>query len=346
MPEKKTILYIGNKLSKHGYTPTNIETLGPQLKGFYNVITTSDKKNKALRLLDIALTIVRNRKADVMLIDTYSTSAFRFAKLAGYLARKFGMPYIPILHGGDLPKRLKIASSKELDFFKRAAKLVAPSAYLFHQFEQFGFRNLTFIANNVNLDQYIFKKREAVEPKLLWVRSFHKIYNPNMALQVMRQLLQTYPNATLCMIGPDKDGSMERAKRVAATYNITNKVTFTGKLEKNEWKRLAEQYDIFINTTNVDNTPISVIEALALGLPVVSTNVGGIPYLLENETNALLVTSADAEQMTAAIVRLVKEPLLVSKLTLAGKQLIQSFDWSEIKHQWQNLIDQTIVGRS
>jgi glycosyltransferase involved in cell wall biosynthesis len=340
MAEKKTILYIGNKLSRHGFTPTNIETLGPQLQQSYNVITTSHQKNKLVRLADIALTIIRHPKADVMLIDTYSTSAFRFAKMAGSLARRFDIPYIPILHGGNLPKKLSKATDADRLFFEEAFKLVAPSQYLFQQFQQLGLNGLVFIPNNIFLNQYPFKKRETIRPKLLWVRSFHKMYNATMALQVMRQLVQLYPDAELCMVGPDKDGSLDQAKRLAANFKLTDKIKFTGKLDRADWHKLSEGYDIFINTTTVDNTPVSVIEGLALGLPVISTNVGGIPYLLSDGENALLVPNADAEAMVAAIGRLVAEPGLAQRLSAGSTKLVQAFDWENVRHQWDGLFNE------
>src|ERR1700733_13675496 len=109
-PSKKNILYVGNKLSKHGHTPTNIETLGPQLAHYYQVTSISDKKNKLLRLFEVGLMVIKNRsKTDIIIIDTYSTQAFIFARLAGFLAYKSRIPYISILHGGDLPKMLKKA---------------------------------------------------------------------------------------------------------------------------------------------------------------------------------------------------------------------------------------------
>jgi glycosyltransferase involved in cell wall biosynthesis len=342
----KKILYIGNVLSRHGFTPTNIETLGPQLKQSCNVVLTSDKKNKLFRLIDIAITIIIHRNADVMLIDTYSTSAFRFAKMSGALAKRFGIPYIPILHGGNLPKRLAKANPADMLFFEEAFKLVAPSQYLFQQFQQNGLSGLVFIPNNIFLHEYSYKKRDRIRPKLLWVRSFHKMYNATMALQVMRQLVQDYPDAELCMVGPDKDGSLEQAKNLASNFKLSEKVTFTGKLDRSEWHKLAEQYDIFINTTTVDNTPVSVIEAMALGLPVVSTNVGGIPYLLTDGENALLVPNANAEEMVIAINRLVTDSALAQHLSVSGNKVVKAFDWERVKPQWDDLLEQAGKAKS
>ena len=85
-------------------------------------------------------------------------------------------------------------------------------------------------------------------------------------------------DATLAMIGPDVDGSLTKVKDLARKKNLD--VNFTGKLSKPEWINYSKDFNVFINTTNFDNTPVSVIEAMALGLPVVSTNVGGMPFLI------------------------------------------------------------------
>src|SRR5690606_31616955 len=94
-------------------------------------------------------------------------------------------------------------------------------------------------------------------------------------------------NASLCMVGPDTDGSLSQVKALAKQLKVS--VKFTGKLTKSEWNQLSKEYNIFINTTNFDNMPVSVIEAMALGLPVVSTNVGGLPYLITDGVDGMLV---------------------------------------------------------
>jgi len=89
------------------------------------------------------------------------------------------------------------------------------------------------------------------------------------------------------MVGPDKDGSMEVCKKYVLINNLP--VTFTGKLKKKNWTGLASKFDIFINTSNIDNSPLSVIEAMALGLPVITTNVGGIPFLIDHKVDGILI---------------------------------------------------------
>ena len=115
---KIKVLYIGNILSKHGFSPTTIETLGPLLQEDFDVTLVSNKKSKIFRIMDMLLSIVKNRKTvDYILIDTYSSSAYYFALSCGMLSHALGLKYIPILHGGNLESRLHKQNKLTTDFF-------------------------------------------------------------------------------------------------------------------------------------------------------------------------------------------------------------------------------------
>lgn len=331
------LLYIGNKLSKHGLNKTTVETLGEDLaKEGFEVASVSSRKSFFLRLLEMIWVTLTTKNISYLLIDTYSTKAFWFAFICSQIARIRNINYIPILHGGDLPNRLKNNPKLAEAVFKNAYQNVAPSNYLKSEFEKFGFTNVVYIPNTIAIENYSFKKRATIEPHLLWVRAFATIYNPEMAVRVLHQLQAHYPNATLTMVGPDKDGSMETTKALAFELNVT--INFTGKLSKEDWWQLSQDYDIFINTTHFDNTPVSVMEAMALGLPVVSTNVGGIPYLIENENTALLVDDNDVSMMVRQIERLLGDNELSKKLSSNGRQLTETWDWNKVKVLWFELL--------
>jgi glycosyltransferase involved in cell wall biosynthesis len=339
MKQKRNLLYIGNKLAAHGKPPTTIDTLSVQLADLgYNVITSSSKKNKFLRLLDMVLTTLKHKNtAAFVLIDTYSTQNFYYAVTIASLCRFFKIPYIPILHGGNLPNRLKKSKSMSQKLFNGAKTNVVPSAYLLEQFKGAGYKKLTYIPNTVKIENYPFLLRKSVRPKLLWVRAFAEIYNPLLALQIVEQLKKNDVDVSLCMVGPDKDGTMQRCKKVVADLNLP--ITFMGKLEKENWRTLSKEYDIFINTTNFDNMPVSVMEAMALGLPIVSTDVGGIPYLVENGKNGITVLPNNPTAFVDAIGDLLDDPQKAQQLALKARSKVEAFDWQKIKHSWITLFD-------
>ncbi|MGC6429635.1 MAG: glycosyltransferase family 4 protein [Jejuia sp.] len=334
----KTILYIGNILKDSQKTLATIDTLSENLRqDGYKVITTSSKNNKLFRLFDMLWHIIKHRtKVDYVLIDTYSTLNFYYAYLCSQLCRLFKLKYVPILHGGNLPDRLNNSPIKSRQIFKNAFLNIAPSNYIKSSFESFGFSNIKCIANTIEVQKYSFMQRNFDKPKLLWVRAFSKIYNPQLALELLKDLCENNIEAELCMVGPDKDGSLLEVQKLA--NNLGLDVKFTGKLSKDEWINLSKEYNIFINTTNVDNTPVSVIEAMALGLPVISTNVGGLPFLIDNLNTGILVQPNDVKGFENAILRLINNDELVKKVSYNARQKVEQFDWNVVKHDWFSVL--------
>jgi len=252
------------------------------------------------------------------------------------MCRSFKIKYIPILHGGNLESRLKNNPKLSAKVFKGAHKLISPSNFLKHTFEKYGYRNVEFIPNTIKIENFEFQKRTIDRIKLLWVRSFSKIYNPEMALTVFETLLRKGYNSELTMVGPESDGSLVKAKQLAKEKDLD--VRFTGKLTREEWFELSNSHNIFINTTNFDNTPVSVIEAMALGLPVVSTNVGGMPFLIEHNVDGILVDPNDIDNMVNEIIRLSQDEQLVKRLTSNARNKVEQFDWNVVKTKWKGLL--------
>lgn len=340
MSSNKRVLYIGNVLSKHGLSVTTIETLGPQLESLgYKLTYSSDKKQMHWRLLSMMWAVVRNRKqVSKVLIDTYSNNAFWYAYFVALVCRSVKLSYMPILHGGRLPIWIKehLWASKQL--FANSFINISPSHYNMQAFEAEGFKTC-FIPNNICIADYPFTERKTCVPKLLYVRSFDQIYNPIMAIKVLAGLLDKYPEVQLCMVGPDKDGSQKTCEELAKKLNVHNALKITGRLSKQEWHSLSQEYSIFINTTNIDNMPVSVIEAMALGLPVVSTNAGGLPFLIADKSDGILVEKNQPQQMVDAIIDIIESDTLAHSMSLNARRKAESFDWEEVKVQWMNILD-------
>ncbi|GAL89417.1 glycosyltransferase family 4 protein [Jejuia pallidilutea] len=334
----KNILYIGNQLVDNNKTVTTIDTLSTLLQSEgYRVITASNKKNKIFRLCDMLYHIIKHRNSvDYVLIDTYSTTNFYYAYLSSVLCTYFGLKYIPILHGGNLPERLKTSQKLSRQIFTKAHINVSPSLYLISFFENFGFKNIINIPNVIELKNYHFKKRQIDDIHLFWVRSFSEVYHPKLAVKLLKLLQEDGFKVSLCMVGPENDGSLQKVKMLAKNLNV--KVEFTGRLSKAEWHEKSKAFNVFINTTNVDNMPVSVIEAMALGLPVVSTNVGGLPFLIKNNVDGILVPPNNVKAFKTAILRLKNNELLVDQITTNARKKVEQFDWEVVKHKWFSVL--------
>lgn len=333
-----SLLYVGNHLQSSQSNASYSAVLGPLLEqSGFGLRYASSKANKVLRLLDMLWTTWRARQhTDLVLIDTYSTQNFYYAVLVGGLCRVLRLPYVCILHGGNLPNRLKHSPKLSQQLFGNAYANVSPSLYLKTIYEAYGYEHVVHIPNAITLKDYPKHHKTFDRPKLLWVRSFSEIYNPGLAVSVLHELRQRGHDATLCMVGPDADGSLAEVQGLAARLQVS--VTFTGKLDKQAWAALSKDYNVFINTTNFDNTPVSVIEAMALGLAVVSTNVGGMPYLITEGVDGLLVSPNDKKAMADAICSLFETVAHTEGMVARAREQVEAFDWEAVRDRWRGVL--------
>lgn len=343
---KNTVLYFGNIFKGKNAYPTPVGSISPLLQERYKVVAASHKSSKVFRLLHMLATLIKYRKeAGLVIIDTYSSQAFWFTVAISYISRLFGIPYITALHGGNLPTRLDSNPGVCKRVFGNAVIVLSPSLYLKVEFEKRGYTVL-YIPNNIPLTAYQYKERKALKPNILMVRAFHKVYNMPMAIEVFREVLKVHPDARLCIVGPDKDGSKAVVEELVNKYELRDRVSMPGLLTKPEWHKLSEEYDIFMNTTDFDNMPVSVIEAMLLGLTVVTTNAGGLPYLVRTMENGLVVRTKDAEGMAKAVNYLLAKPQVAHRLSLSARRQAEGYDWEQVKHKWFAMIDTVLSGKN
>lgn len=337
---KPTILMIGNYLSQPKHNRNIWNDLSERLAGAgWGVITTSRQENKVLRLLDMLQTILFKRKQYALAqIDVFSGAAFTFARSCAWLLRLLKKPYVLTLHGGGLP----VFARKHPDRIKRllstASAVTTPSPFL--QVSLADFRNdILCIPNPVQISSMGYRKRAHLTPNLIWIRAFHEIYNPGLAVRMIKILSQSMPECKLTMIGPDKgDGSFEKVLLLTHEFGLDNQIRVLPGIPSSEVPVLLDTADIFINTTNYDTFPRSLIEAMACGLCVVSTNVGGIPWLVNNGQEGFLVSPDDPQVMADAVLSLLNNPELAERISTQARQKAETLDWSAILPQWEALL--------
>lgn len=335
----RRLCFVGHMLGRRAgfVTSQGLILAGLFERDGYQVLCVSDQRTKVMRLLDTVFTLARRLpEIDVAVVETYGGPSFILAAAASWMVKRFGRPLVLVLHGGALPTLIERFPRWTESVLRRARVLVAPSDYLARCAPE-GVE-VRIIPNVIDLSCYQFEERRRVRPRLLWMRSFQELYNPMMALRVLSRLKHRYPDATLTMAGQDK-GMLAQVQEQAAALGLANAVRFPGFLDLEAKLRETAAADIFVNTNRIDNTPVAILEAGARGLPVVSTDVGGIRDLLRNEQTGLIVPDGDDEEMAAAVARLVEEPALAHRLSVNGRDLAARSSWEPVRAQWIDLFD-------
>ena len=319
--------YLAERLSKLGWT----------------VMTTSSKENKVLRLTDMLWTVWNKRKRyTIAQIDVLSFRAFIFAEACSWLLNALHKPIVLTLHGGKLVEFSKKYPARMKRVLRTAKVVVTPSPFL--QTALAALRpDIRLIPNPIDLSSAIYRLRETVKPRLIWVRSFHRVYNPSLAPYVLSTLRPKFPDLHLWMLGPDKgDGSLAEMIETAKRLGVIDNIEVVGPVKHTEVPMWLDKADIFLNTTNYDTAPRSVLEAMANGLCVVSTDVGGISYIIDDGKTGLLVPPGDADAMASAIQKILTKPELAKLLSANAHRKAKKNDWSHILPQWEGLFSSLI----
>lgn len=342
------ICFVGPILGCNpGWVVSQSEVVGQLLANEgYTVRMTSHYIARLPRLIDILASLTAWRdEIDLVIVSVFGGRSFAISDAASGLCRSLGIPQIFFLHGGSLPDLVARRPDWVRRVMRRPAAIVAPSSYMI---EQFGMHlgdapPIRVIPNIVDVAQYPYRHRPTVEPRLLWMRTFHEWYHPEMALDVLEDLRRTHPGATLTMAGQEK-GLGESVRAEARRRGLAEVVRFPGFLGPADKVHEFDKHDIFLNTNRVDNMPVSILEAGAFGLPIVATAVGGVPHMLCDGETSLLVPDGDAAAMAQAIRRLLNEPELAAKLSTNGRRLAESCAWEPVRGQWVALFDEVLNG--
>lgn len=320
------------------------ETIKPLLeKRGWQVSIASPKKNKILRLLDMLATVIKKRhQYEVAVIEVFSGQAFIWAEIVAFFFRQLRKPFILTLYGGNLPPFAKKHPTRVKKLFSSANGVFSPTEYTRQLMLPYD-PSIKVLHYGVDLSLFQFLLRDQAKPRLISIRAFHQVYNLKIAPIVLSLLVAKFPDIKLTMTGSNKhDGTLEQVISMAKEHNVSDHLDILGFLDRDLVPNTLNQSDILLNTTNIDNTPVSVIEAMACGLCIVSTNVGGIPYLLENEVDALLVPPNDPMAMSKAVERILVEPGLAGRLSANARKKAEKFSWSVVLPQWEEVFEEVI----
>lgn len=334
------VVFIGFHGAADRSTPESQNELIAALLGDagFQVRSASARKRQLPRLIDQLLLVVRSLAwADVVVACQFSGRRAWTNVLIARITRRASVPTVIVLRGGSLPEHA--ASHPHLidSTLDLATRVLAPSTYLQRAFEQRGHR-VGIVPNLVRMAGV--SDHEDIDPsapRILWMRAFHPTYQPDLAIRAFAELLDEVPGARLTMAGPDR-GLLASVRAQAAELGIVDRVSFPGYLEGDDKIEAFRTHDVFLNTTKIDNTPVSVIEAMGSGVPVVATDVGGLRDLAPNGHAALLVPDGDPTALAGALTRVVVDPDLADRLRGAGHTIAARHDAKHVRESWTRVL--------
>ncbi len=296
------------------------------------VRTASARSGRVVRTAHQIAALVGWHDVDIVIASVFSGPSFRIAELACALAPRRGRKLVLVLDGGNLPTFGADHHARVERVLARSDLIVAPSGYLAEEFRHWGY-DVRVIPNVLDIDAYDFRPRDEPAANMLWMRTFHEHYNPLLAVQVLEAVLRHRPDATLTMGGADH-GLLDATRQEAARRGVADRVDFAGYLRGEAKARALAGNDVFLNTNDVDNMPVSVLEAGAAGLVPVATSVGGIPYLLEDGVNGLLAPPRDPDAMAKVVLDVLDDPVRFARISRGARALAEASAWPEVRARW------------
>lgn len=244
-------------------------------------------------------------------------------------SRLYGKKMLLHYHDGRCEEHLRKFRSAA-PTIRKADLLIAPSGFLVDVFARHGFK-ARYIFNVMDFGRFQYRERRKLRPVFMTNRILEPLYNVECILRAFAIVQERYPEASLTIAhdGPSRPG-LERTARDLKLRNTR----FIGRVPQDEAGALCDSADIYMTSPNIDCMPGSILECFACGLPVVATNVGGIPYIAENERTALLVGIDDHEALARSAFRLLEDEDLVARLTANAREEVKKYDWSNIGDKW------------
>jgi glycosyltransferase involved in cell wall biosynthesis len=280
-----------------------------------------------------------SRQVDVVHVMANSGWAWSlFAVPAIRVAAARGAAVVVNYRGGLAREFLAKSARRVRSTLKRADAIVVPSRFLQHVFAEHDIA--THIIPNV-VDLEMFRpdecRTDASGPRMLVARNLEPIYGIDTALKAIAILRRQFPDLTVWIAGSGPE--REPLLRLCSQLGVADAVQFTGRLEVQAIAELYRRADVVLNPSRADNTPNSLLEAAASGVPIVSTNVGGVPYLVEHERTAWLVPPDRPDLMAAGVARVLEDAVLRHTLRANALALAASCGWSAVRTQWLDLYE-------
>ncbi|TVO73577.1 glycosyltransferase family 4 protein [Sedimenticola selenatireducens] len=291
-------------------------------------------------LLNIWMTLQKVQLVHLMANSGWSWHLFAAPVI--WMAHLKKVPVVVNYRGGEANAFLTKSNSWVRPSLRRVAKVVVPSGFLAQVFASFDVAS-EVVPNIIDLDRFSSDEKRTLNkssPHFIVCRNLEAIYDVETAIRAFSSIVASYPQARLTIAGegPERSALEQRVKDLC----LEPQVAFTGRLDPEKMASLYKSADVMLNTSRVDNMPNALLEAMSAGVPIVSTDAGGIPYMVENDQTALLRPVGDWQGIADAALMLLQQDTLYQRLSENGVEDVFRYRWKSVQPLWMAIYSEAL----
>lgn len=280
---------------------------------------------------------------DVVHIFSASYFSFIIAQTPAILiSRMYGKKIVLNYRSGECDDHLQKWKRIVYPILRRIDQIVVPSGFLVEVFAKHGF-DAVAISNVVDEAEFPYVNRPVIRPKILVPRMLDSMYNVECSIRAFEIVKRQVPKAEITLLG---DGPQEAyLKKLVADLNLSN-ATFAGRVSREQIGQVYKEHDIFLNTSSIDNMPTSILEAFAVGLPVVTTNAGGIPFIVDDRETGHMVPVNDHEAIARRLLEVIHDEQSTKAMVQRAREKSENYRWPAVEGKWRALYDTLLDTKS
>ncbi len=276
-----------------------------------------------------AYSLIKEEKIDILVC-----SGFLNGFLGYCLKIMFRIPYIITVQSQQGK-----SSVKKL-VYKNADLCIAASSVIRKYFEQIGCRNVAVSPNGVDLSRFQNLNREQSRKELgltqndfviITVARLEKIKGIEYLIGAIRNFQFSIFNFQLLIVGDGKE--RKNLENLAQKLGVGDRVRFLGQVPNDKVPQILAAGDCFVLPSLKEGFGIVILEAMAAGLPVIATNVGGIPDIIQDGNNGILIEPANSQAIANAIKQIIGQKDLTSKIIANSWNSLSQYDWDNIANK-------------
>lgn len=330
----KSILLITNYKPGCGGISVQVELIQKRLRGEGLIVDVFNTKKSLIKRLGLFGKLKKvGQQYDIFHIHTCSGFGFFSAVIGIVVGRLLKKKIILTYHGGGAERFFDRHHSFVHYFLTKTDVNIVLSGFLSRIFNKHSIPCI-IIPNAIEFDSSHYRRRVHFAPRFISIRTLSSLYNIECLLNGFKKVKDVIPGATLTIVG---DGPSRKSLEQMVKDEGIRDVAFIGRVDNSIIYQYLGDADIMVSTPRIDNMPVSILEAMNAGLLVISSNVGGVPYMIEDGDTGLLFENDNHQQLAEKMIWAVEHQEDVSNMADTAKEKLSYYSWESVRDKLLNV---------